>query len=61
MDEKKIEPVRRMHIYSSYEQLYEQWIRLYLILNRKKITEQHVKILTAFCLKGINAGKSAAV
>lgn len=54
-EEKKITiPTRRMHLYSNYEQLYEQWVRLYLILNRKKIPEQHVKILTAFCLKGIN-------
>jgi len=54
MEEKKSEAVKRMYIYNNPEEVYETWVRLYLILTKKKIAEQHIKILTAFCLKGIN-------
>jgi hypothetical protein len=52
--EQQINPTRRMHVYTNYEELYERWVRIYLILNKVKLTEQHTKILSSFCLKGIN-------
>lgn len=47
-------PTKRLHIYTNYEELYERWVRIYLILNKIKLTEQYIKILSTFCLKGIN-------